>query len=156
MSRKLFTSLCLAVALLASGLSTNVAAPPSASAITRLDRPPKGANDWSCTPTAAHPRPVVLVHGLGANMGMNWGYLSPKLKKRGYCVFALTYGLHPLAAPSARRVAPSRSRTARRSSRPSSTACFARPAPPRSTWSAIPRAPSCRSTTWSSSVALPR
>ena len=73
--------------------------PPSASAITKLDRPPKGANDWSCTPSAAHPRPVVLVHGLGANMGMNWSYLSPKLKERGYCVFALTYGLHPLAAP---------------------------------------------------------
>ena len=99
MSRKLFTSLLLAVALLASGLTTNVATPPSASAITKLERPPKGANDWSCTPTAAHPRPVVLVHGLGANMGMNWGYLSPKLKERGYCVFALTYGLHPLAAP---------------------------------------------------------
>ena len=82
-----------------NSVTTNVATPPSASAITKLERPPKGANDWSCTPTAAHPRPVVLVHGLGANMGMNWSYLSPKLKERGYCVFALTYGLHPLAAP---------------------------------------------------------
>jgi len=99
MSRKLFTSLLLAVSLLTTGLTTNVATPPSASAITKLERPPKGANDWSCKPTAAHPRPVVLVHGLGANMGLNWNYLSPKLKQRGYCVFALTYGLHPLAAP---------------------------------------------------------
>jgi triacylglycerol lipase len=98
MSRKLLTSLLLAATLALSGL-TDVAAPPTASAVTKLDRPPKGANDWSCTPTAAHPRPVVLVHGLGANMGMNWGYLSPRLKERGYCVFALTYGLHPLAAP---------------------------------------------------------
>ena len=53
MRRKLFTSLFLAVALLAGGLTTNVATPPSASAITKLERPPKGANDWSCTPTAA-------------------------------------------------------------------------------------------------------
>ncbi len=59
----------------------------------------QGRQRLACTPTAAHPRPVVLVHGLGANMGMNWSYLSPKLKERGYCVFALTYGLHPLAAP---------------------------------------------------------
>jgi hypothetical protein len=28
-------------------------------------------------------------------MGENWGYLSPLLAARGYCVFALTYGLDP-------------------------------------------------------------
>ena len=39
--------------------------------------------------------PVVLVHGLGATMGDNWGYISPLLAARGYCVFALTYGLDP-------------------------------------------------------------
>jgi len=99
MSRKLLTSLCTVAALLASSLAATVSAPPPAAAVTKLDRPPKGANDWTCQPTAAHPRPVVLVHGLGANMGMNWSYLSPKLKARGYCVFALTYGLHPVAAP---------------------------------------------------------
>ena len=97
--RKLLTSLCTIAALLAGSLVATVTAPPPAAAITKLDRPPKSANDWSCRPTAAHPRPVVLVHGLGANMGMNWSYLAPKLKARGYCVFALTYGLHRLAAP---------------------------------------------------------
>lgn len=54
--------------------------------------PPPGANDWNCRPRAAHPYPVVLMHGLGSNMGENFGTLSPLLKNNGYCVFALNYG----------------------------------------------------------------
>jgi triacylglycerol esterase/lipase EstA (alpha/beta hydrolase family) len=54
--------------------------------------PPPGANDFSCTPSAAHPDPVVLVHGLGATMGENWASYAPLLADNGYCVFALTYG----------------------------------------------------------------
>jgi triacylglycerol esterase/lipase EstA (alpha/beta hydrolase family) len=51
-----------------------------------------GANNWSCKPSAAHPRPVVLVHGTFANGTVNWLADAPILASRGYCVFALTYG----------------------------------------------------------------
>ncbi len=54
-----------------------------------------GANDFTCKPSAAHPNPVVLVHGLSATLGTNWGTLSPLLKNNGVCVFGLSYGRQP-------------------------------------------------------------
>lgn len=55
---------------------------------------PPGGNDWTCTPTAEHPRPIVLVHGITGN-GAGWPALSPLLHNNGYCVYALTYGIYP-------------------------------------------------------------
>ncbi len=52
-----------------------------------------GTNDWNCMPTAAHPRPVVLVHGLLGNRATNWQTYGPLLKNNGYCVFSITYGV---------------------------------------------------------------
>ncbi|MEU5187743.1 alpha/beta fold hydrolase [Streptomyces klenkii] len=54
-----------------------------------------GWNDWSCKPSAAHPDPVVLVHGTFANSWDNWLVLAPYLVKRGYCVYSLDYGQKP-------------------------------------------------------------
>ena len=62
----------------------------AAKALAAPDLP--GANNWSCKPSAAHPRPVVLVHGTFANGTVNWLSDAPILAARGYCVFALTYG----------------------------------------------------------------
>lgn len=53
--------------------------------------PPPGADDWHCKPTAAHPDPVVLVHGTWDNQD-TWNSLSPVLAANGYCVFTLNYG----------------------------------------------------------------
>ncbi len=53
---------------------------------------PPGSDDWSCRPTAAHPYPVILVHGTLANENFSWQALSPMLADAGYCVFAFNYG----------------------------------------------------------------
>lgn len=53
---------------------------------------PPGANDWSCRPTAAHPVPVVLVHGTFGDRQHLLEPLSATLATRGWCVFSLDYG----------------------------------------------------------------
>jgi triacylglycerol esterase/lipase EstA (alpha/beta hydrolase family) len=54
--------------------------------------PPPGANNWDCKPTAAHPFPVVLVHGTLFDETITWNLMAPAIEHAGYCVFALDYG----------------------------------------------------------------
>lgn len=53
---------------------------------------PPGANERGCQPSAAHPNPVVLVHGSNSTAYVDWAGLAPRLRDRGVCVYALNYG----------------------------------------------------------------
>ncbi|GAA2080708.1 alpha/beta fold hydrolase [Streptomyces albiaxialis] len=69
--------------------------PFTAPSATAAQADSSGWNDYDCEPSAAHPRPVVLVHGTFGNSVDNWLGLAPYLVKRGYCVFSLDYGQLP-------------------------------------------------------------
>lgn len=64
--------------------------------LTHPGQPWPGVDDWSCRPSPEHPRPVILLHGTGANGVNNWGTMAPALLNEGYCVFSPTYGATPL------------------------------------------------------------
>ncbi|CAM5487057.1 Alpha/beta fold hydrolase OS=Streptomyces tendae OX=1932 GN=GUR47_34145 PE=4 SV=1 [Streptomyces tendae] len=85
------TALLLAAAVVLFPAVTAGAAPTTAADA----RPTSGWNDWTCKPSTAHPRPVVLVHGTFGNSVDNWLGLAPYLQNRGYCVFSLDYGQLP-------------------------------------------------------------
>ena len=51
-----------------------------------------GVNDWSCTPTKAHPSPVVIVHGTFGDSRSLLGRLASNLKQAGYCTYSIDYG----------------------------------------------------------------
>jgi triacylglycerol esterase/lipase EstA (alpha/beta hydrolase family) len=90
--RRAVTSLLAAVLL-------TTAATTSITTATAATPPSSGFDNWSCKPSAAHPNPLVLLHGLGGNGPGNYSYLGPFLAARGYCAFTLTYGQASAAFP---------------------------------------------------------
>ncbi|MGW4371294.1 esterase/lipase family protein [Nocardia takedensis] len=56
------------------------------------DAAPPGTNDWSCKPTAEHPRPVIALHGTWMNAYNGFAFMGQPLKDAGFCVFTFNYG----------------------------------------------------------------
>jgi hypothetical protein len=79
--RLFFTSTACLAAVLASQAAGSAATGPDS-----------GFDNWGCQPSAAHPDPVVLLHGLGGDGPGNFATLGPYLASAGYCVYAPTYG----------------------------------------------------------------
>lgn len=97
--------LCLLVGgVLSPGVASAASSPPhypvvwsflTTAAISAAENGPDVAPAGSnvpCLPSAEHPYPVVLVHGLAADQNDNWQTMAPFLADHGYCVFSLTYG----------------------------------------------------------------
>ncbi|NEW77130.1 esterase/lipase family protein [Streptomyces rhizosphaericus] len=89
-TRTLLPALALAVAATAATPTAALATDTASDAVS------SGWNNYSCKPSAQHPRPVVLVHGTFGNSVDNWLGFAPYLVQRGYCVFSLDYGQLPL------------------------------------------------------------
>ncbi|WP_375492185.1 esterase/lipase family protein [uncultured Jatrophihabitans sp.] len=59
--------------------------------VSTPDADPAGVNT-GCTPSAAHPRPVVLLEGTTSRIVASFDRLGPELANAGYCVYGLNYG----------------------------------------------------------------
>ncbi|KAF9933037.1 hypothetical protein FBU30_006713 [Linnemannia zychae] len=86
----------LGYAAAATFLAISSAAPTAPVALQAIEKRAtkiEGLNNYDCKPSPEHPRPVVLVHATLLTLD-SWSDVAPPLIKRGYCVFALTYGVN--------------------------------------------------------------
>ncbi|MFF4159933.1 esterase/lipase family protein [Streptomyces sp. NPDC001678] len=92
-------ALACTASVLALAVTAVAASAPAAPAVAKTAPAGKavtsGWNNWSCKPSAAHPNPVVLLHGTWANQLDTWFLTAPSLAKEGYCVYSLDYGKLP-------------------------------------------------------------
>ncbi|HWU22218.1 MAG TPA: alpha/beta fold hydrolase, partial [Nocardioides sp.] len=82
--------------LLTAGLMAPTPAHADTTVLPTLPTVPEGdvpgINNWSCRPTAAHPEPVVVVHGTFGDSRHLIDVLETRIIKAGFCTFALNYG----------------------------------------------------------------
>jgi triacylglycerol esterase/lipase EstA (alpha/beta hydrolase family) len=67
------------------------AATGDAAWLARPNADPPGVN-VPCTPSRAHPRPIVLLEGTISRTVASFARLGPTLANAGYCVYGLNYG----------------------------------------------------------------
>lgn len=54
------------------------------------------ANDPSCTPSAAHPYPVIFIHGTTSNAN-TWTKAITELNRQGFCSWVFNYGMNDIS-----------------------------------------------------------
>ena len=82
----------VARALLAVLVSLVVSAALAVAPSPASAAPSSGVDDWSCRPSAAHPSPVVVVHGTFGDSRTLLRRLQRSVAAAGWCVFTLDYG----------------------------------------------------------------
>ncbi|GAB2968917.1 esterase/lipase family protein [Nocardioides montaniterrae] len=97
--RRISTCLLALVSALLLALGTFAALAPAHADTTILPPLPTapegdvaGVNVWTCKPTAAHPVPVIMVHGTFGDRRHLLEPMEKALLAHHYCVFALDYG----------------------------------------------------------------
>jgi triacylglycerol lipase len=92
-ARSKFAALAIVAAVLALLLS-GPGTPANAASSPTHPVSPYGSNIWTCKPTAAHPYPVILLHGTYGDQESVFDYLSWYVSASGYCVFSMDYGFY--------------------------------------------------------------
>jgi pimeloyl-ACP methyl ester carboxylesterase len=76
----------------ATAVVSVVTSPPAGAQVGGL-----GVNDWGCKPPPHHRYPVVVVHGVYLNSDSTSRRTAAGLRRLGYCVFSVDYGMRGTA-----------------------------------------------------------
>src|SRR6185437_1317952 len=87
-----FLLLALALVTLAAAAPAQAVPPFSTLWGVTPNVDPPGVNPASCTLTAQHPVPILLLHGTWMDRSISWNVIGPKLALDGYCVYSIDYG----------------------------------------------------------------